>query len=195
MKDLLEKADEVPVTLVVLVAYVTLSFLTGFQEPTDEKLAAYGWIRACDVANGEWWRLFTSTFLHGSILHLAMNAWALVQLGPVVERSIGSAKFAALYLLAGLGGSLAVCVVNHPFQPVIGGSGAIFGVLGAVVAIQMRNGRHAFSFLDYEGPRRMLWMIAFYPLIGAWSDDQQHRARRRPARRLPRDVRAAGATA
>ena len=168
MRDALEKADEVPVTLVVLIAYVTMAYLTGFQHPTDEKLAAYGWVQPHFVASGEWWRLFTSSFLHGGLVHLGMNSWALIQLGPVIERTLGSCKFAALYLLAQLGSNLAVCLVNDPFQPVVGGSGAIFGILGAITAVQMRQGRNVLSFLEYEGPRRMLWMIAIYLIIGAF---------------------------
>ena len=167
MRDLIDKADEVPVTLVVLIAYVTMAFLTGLPEPDPEKLAAYGSMRAIDVGNGEWWRLFTSSFLHGGLLHLAMNSWALIQLGPAVERSLGSARFLTVYLLAQLGSGLAVALVNDPFQPVVGGSGAIFGILGAIVAMQMRQGRHAFSFLAYEGPRRLLLTILAYLVLGA----------------------------
>lgn len=167
MKDLIDKADEVPVTLVVLIAYVTMAFLTGLPNPDTEKLAAYGWMRAFDVGNGQSWRLLTSSFLHGGLLHLAMNSWALIQLGPAVERSLGSVRFLSLYLLAQLGSGLAVVLVNDPFQPVVGGSGAIFGVLGAIVALQMRQGRHAFAFLEFEGPRRLLLTIAAYLVLGA----------------------------
>ena len=63
MRDLIEKADEIPVTLVVLVAYVTLAFMTGVREPDSEKLAAYGWMTALAVSEGEWWRLLTSSFI------------------------------------------------------------------------------------------------------------------------------------
>lgn len=168
MKDALEKIDEVPVTLVVLIAYVTMAFLTGFPEPDSEKLAAFGWMTSLAVSEGEWWRLLTSSFLHGGLLHLAMNSWALIALGPPLERSIGSLRFAALYGIAELASSLAVCLVYDPRMPVVGGSGAIFGILGGVLALQMRQGRHALSFLDFEGPRRMLITIAVYLVLGAF---------------------------
>jgi membrane associated rhomboid family serine protease len=168
VRDLIDKADEIPVTLVVLVAYVTMAFLTGFAEPDPEKLAEYGWMTAIGVSNGEWWRLFTSSFLHGGLLHLGMNSYALIVLGPMLERSLGSVRFAALYLIAELASSLAVCIVYDPRAPVVGGSGAIFGILGAIIALQMRSGRNTFSFLDYEGPRRMLIMTAIYLVIGAF---------------------------
>jgi len=168
MKDLFDKVDEIPVTMVVLVAYVTMAFLTGFPEPSSEKLAAYGWMTSLAVSEGEWWRLFTSSFLHGGLLHLAMNSWALIALGPTVERSLGSLRFGALYLIAELASSLAVCLVYDPRMPVVGGSGAIFGILGGVLALQMRQGRHALSFLDFEGPRRMLTTIVVYLVLGAF---------------------------
>lgn len=168
MRELIDKADEVPVTLVVLIAYVTMAFLTGFPNPDNDKLAQYGWMTSMAVSQGEWWRLLTSSFLHGGLVHLAMNGWALIVLGPTVERSLGSVRFAALYLLAELASSLAVCLVYDPRMPVVGGSGAIFGILGGIVALQMRHGRHPLAFLDYEGPRRMLGMIAIYLVIGAF---------------------------
>ena len=168
MRDALEKVDEIPVTLVVLVAYVTLAFLTGLPDPDSDKLAAYGWMTSLAVSEGEWWRLFTSSFLHGGLLHLGMNSWALIALGPALERSIGSARFAGVYLLAELASSLAVCLVYDPRMPVVGGSGAIFGILGGIVALQMRQGRHAMSFLQFEGPRRMLGTIAVYLVLGAF---------------------------
>ena len=168
MKDALEKVDEIPVTLVVLIAYVTMAFLTGFPEPDSEKLAAFGWLTSLAVSEGEWWRLLTSSFLHGGLLHLAMNSWALIALGPTLERSLGSLRFAGLYLIAELASSLAVCLVYDPRMPVVGGSGAIFGILGGVLALQMRQGRHALSFLDFEGPRRMLTTIVVYLVLGAF---------------------------
>jgi membrane associated rhomboid family serine protease len=86
---------------------------------------------------GEWWRLLTSSFLHGNLLHLAMNMFALWQAGQLVERIFGSARFAGLYLLAGIGGSLGSLLwgllTQHPVNSV-GASGAIFGIIGGLFA-------------------------------------------------------------
>lgn len=166
MKALLEQADEIPVTLLVALAYVSLAFVTGFVQPDSEKLATYGWLTPLLAANGEPWRLLSHAFLHGGLLHLGFNTYMLMVVGPALERSLGSVRFALLYLVAALGGAIAVCLTAHPGQPVVGGSGALFGMLGALVAMFMRSGRHAFAFLAFEGPRAVLAMIGANLLIG-----------------------------
>ncbi len=87
--------------------------------------------------NGEWWRLFTSMFLHGSLLHLAFNMFALWQVGCLVERIFGSARFAALYLAAGVCGSIA-SVLWNPQVNSVGASGAVFGIIGGLLAFIRR---------------------------------------------------------
>ena len=83
--------------------------------------------------DGEWWRLFTSMFLHFGALHLALNVWALWNMGQLTEKLYGSGHFLVLYILAGLSGSLA-SLYWHPGLNSAGASGAIFGVLGGLVA-------------------------------------------------------------
>jgi len=88
--------------------------------------------------NGEWWRLVTSMFLHGNLLHLAFNMFALWQVGQLVERIFGSARFVALYMAAGICGSLA-SVLWNPFASSVGASGAIFGIIGGLLAFIQRK--------------------------------------------------------
>jgi len=166
VKELLRHADETPVTFVIAVAWVTLACLTGPLSPSSEQLAAYGWLTPLDVAEGGWWRLFSSEFLHGGIVHLLCNLSALVSLGPALERSLGSVRLLVLYAASSLGSGIVVCLACDIGQPVVGGSGALFGMLGALVAMNMRAGRHLLSFLDFEGPRRLLVTIGVYLLIG-----------------------------
>ena len=87
------------------------------------------------ISQGEWWRLITSTLLHGSILHLLFNMYALYWLGPQLERTLGYVRFGALYFLAALGGSVA----SYWFSPIntvsVGASGAIFGMITATIVI------------------------------------------------------------
>lgn len=85
---------------------------------------------------GEWWRLFTSMFLHFGLLHIALNMWVLVSLGPRVERLFGSACYLLLYLFAGLCGSVA-SVWWHTAVNSAGASGAIFGVIGGLLAFTL----------------------------------------------------------
>lgn len=83
------------------------------------------------IAQGEWYRLLSSTFLHGGIMHIAFNMYALWMLGPQLEALLGHRRFAGLYLLSALGGSVA----SYWFSPIntlsVGASGAIFGLMTA----------------------------------------------------------------
>jgi rhomboid protease GluP len=84
------------------------------------------------VFDREFWRLFTAIFLHFGLLHLLFNMYCLATAGPTVERFFGHLAFAGLYVLSGLGGSIAsLCV--HPTAIGAGASGAIFGVFGALL--------------------------------------------------------------
>jgi rhomboid protease GluP len=88
--------------------------------------------------HGEWWRMVTSLFLHGSLLHLAFNMIALWQVGQLVERLFGSVRFTALYLIAGVCGSIA-SVMWNPNVNSVGASGAIFGIVGGLLAFTRRE--------------------------------------------------------
>lgn len=166
MRDLRQQLDDMPVTMVLVLACITMSFLTDPFSPTSKQLETWGWLSPFLAANGEPWRLVSGGFLHGGLLHIVCNMSALISLGPPLERSLGSLRFLLLYVVSLLGGSIAVCLTNHIDQPVVGASGAIFGLLGALVAMNMATGRHLLSFLDYEGPRRLLGTIGFYLVLG-----------------------------
>jgi len=87
------------------------------------------------------WRMITSIFVHspGSVLHIVFNMFSLVIFGPILEQALGRVRFLALFLMSGLGGSVAVLLLA-PQTPVLGASGAIFGLLGAFFVIQRRLG-------------------------------------------------------
>lgn len=90
------------------------------------------------TSGGEWWRLVTCTFVHFGIVHLAFNMWALWDSGQLTERLFGSAWFFAIYLFAGVAGSLASMLWNAQAISV-GASGAVFGVIGALLAYLVRE--------------------------------------------------------
>jgi rhomboid protease GluP len=92
------------------------------------------------VAEGQWWRLVTCMFLHGGLIHIAVNMWSLWALGPFVEMLFGSAAMFAIYMLSGVGGSIASCLW-HPFGNSVGASGAIFGLFGAIIAFFLTHRR------------------------------------------------------
>jgi membrane associated rhomboid family serine protease len=86
---------------------------------------------------GQWWRLVTSMFVHGGLPHIAFNMFALWQVGRLVERMFGSMRFTALYMIAGICGSLA-SVLWNPHVNSVGASGAIFGIIGGLLAFIRR---------------------------------------------------------
>jgi membrane associated rhomboid family serine protease len=90
------------------------------------------------VAHGEWWRLVTSMFLHANFLHIAMNMYSLYWAGSILEHVIGRWRFLLLYMAAGIAGS-AGALVWSPNVPTLGASGAIFGILGALFALERRG--------------------------------------------------------
>jgi membrane associated rhomboid family serine protease len=97
--------------------------------------------QAVGVAEGEYYRLLTSAFMHANILHIVLNMYALFLFGPPLEHVLGRARFTALYLVAALGGSAASYAFNAPNVPSLGASGAVFGLFGAFFVINRRLGR------------------------------------------------------
>lgn len=89
------------------------------------------------LAPFEPWRMLTAVFAHGGFIHLALNMLALWMLGQSLEPMLGRVRFLALYLISGLGGSVAVAILD-PGTATVGASGAIFGLMAALLII----GRH-----------------------------------------------------
>ncbi len=99
------------------------------------------------VAIGQYYRLFTAAFLHAGIFHIALNMFALAQLGPVLESALGRVRFLTLYVLAALGGSTLSFLVSDPNVLGVGASGAIFGLFGAYYIVVRRLGGETGSIL------------------------------------------------
>lgn len=97
---------------------------------------AFGWKSNAAIEAGQSWRILTSMYLHANLLHLAVNAFALAVLGPLVERLYGSGRFFLLYTVAGIVGGVASYLFTE--APAVGASGAIFGLLGAAVVFGPR---------------------------------------------------------
>jgi membrane associated rhomboid family serine protease len=91
------------------------------------------------VSDGAWWQPVTSMFTQVEILHIGFNMLALWILGPQLELVLGRARFLSLYLLSGLVGSAAVYVLSPEFTPTLGASGAIFGLMAALLVIALKQ--------------------------------------------------------
>ncbi|MFE9651424.1 rhomboid family intramembrane serine protease [Micromonospora sp. NPDC006431] len=99
------------------------------------------------IAQGQWYRLVTAMFLHYGVVHLLLNMWALWVLGRSLEAVLGPLRFLALYLIAGLGGNVAVYLFSPVNQPSAGASTAIFGLFAATFVIMRRLGRDTSAIL------------------------------------------------
>jgi membrane associated rhomboid family serine protease len=85
------------------------------------------------TAYGQWWRLIAAGFLHADLIHIAMNLYALYGLGRLMERFFGLKRFLAVYGLSLLGSSTLVTLFSDAKTPTVGASGAIMGILGALL--------------------------------------------------------------
>jgi rhomboid protease GluP len=122
----------------IAVPYVDATHGSVIVNPFTAALYVLGAKENNAINGGEWWRLLSPMVLHGSLMHLLFNSWALYILGTEAERVYGTARFATVYLLAGLAGSIASYVFN-PGSLAVGASGAIFGLLGALAAFSFAS--------------------------------------------------------
>lgn len=114
------------------------------------------------------WRMFTTMFVHstGMLLHVGLNMYTLWIFGRLLEPFIGTWRFVALYLISGLAGSVGVLWLADPFTPVVGASGAIFGVIGAFMVIHRSLGGNTTQLYLLVG---LNLVIGFMPGTGiAW---------------------------
>lgn len=133
--------DTAPVSMTVIgicVALSAMAFLVPSAE--NELLRRFASINPL-IAQGDWWRVLTAAFLHGGLMHLLFNMYALYLFGPELESKVGSTPFAMLYLAAAAGGGAASYLFGPDIQIAVGASGAIFGLFGAwlFVAYRMRQ--------------------------------------------------------
>jgi membrane associated rhomboid family serine protease len=164
----------------VLIGVNVLVFLpTFFLGTTVYSLA--GLVPGRILQDGEWWRLITGGFLHADLAHIGFNMYALYVFGRDVEHIFGSLRFGLVYFLALLGGNAIVTLLTPLDTLTVGASGAILGVLGALVAFYWRyqelvvGGRRQLTNLATTAlinlglgllPRISLWGHAGGTLVG-----------------------------
>jgi membrane associated rhomboid family serine protease len=113
--------------------------------------------------SGEWWRLLTCVFVHGGIIHIAFNMWCLWNLGALCESLYGRWTYVSIYLICGVGASLA-SAAWHPYVPSVGASGAIFGLAGALITA-LKLGEFSVPRSALSGTLRSLGAFVVYNLI------------------------------
>lgn len=121
------------------------------------------WGPAIDF-DGEVWRVISGGFLHSGLIHIGFNMYLLWQLGQQLERVLGERRFISLYMISLIGGSFGALILN-PQVPVVGASGAVFGLIGATVLMYRSRGIGLFD----TGLGFLIVMNALYSLRGGVS--------------------------
>ena len=106
------------------------------------RLHEWGTLWLPGLAQGEWWRLLTSAFLHWGVFHLAMNMLILYLIGTPLEMALGRARYLSVYVVAALAGSAGALLLSSPRAATAGASGAVFGIFGAALVLE-RQGVYA----------------------------------------------------
>jgi len=157
----------------VATPYVTWTLIVvnvlmyGLQLAGGNRLTAELAMINAGVAEGQYYRMITSAFLHYSVLHILFNMYALYVIGPYLERAFGHTRFLALYLIGALGGSVLSYWFQGDNQASAGASGAIFGLFAAAFIVGRRMG------LDIRGLVTLIVLnlvITFIPAFGiSWT--------------------------
>ncbi len=149
-----------PVTIAIMIACIGVflgyapglaSGLFGRRSVALDRISLDG----PDLVAGDWYRVVTSAFAHQGLFHIGFNMWVLYVIGTAVETRYGSIRYAVLYVVAFLGGAAGVLLLSFNTYTV-GASGAIFGILGAMVVVEARNG------MGFQGPAGRLLIINLF---------------------------------
>jgi rhomboid protease GluP len=153
------------------------AFANPMQEFSPRETVLWGANFGPYTLSGEWWRLLTCVFVHGYLLHIAFNMWCLWNLGELSESLYGRWTYAAVYLISGLGASLA-SIAWRPGGSSVGASGAIFGLAGALIAA-FKLGEFSVPRAALSGTLRSLMVFVVFNLIlgarpGSATDNAAH---------------------
>ena len=138
---------QTPVTLGLIIICVILYIASTADPNLLNETAEWGIL----VQNGEQYRLFTAIFFHVDFLHITLNMISLLVIGRLVEPALGKARYLALFLVSGLGGSVAAYLFANPQTASVGASGAIFGLFGAYFVIARRAAANTSGILVLIG--------------------------------------------
>ncbi|MFF9866514.1 rhomboid family intramembrane serine protease [Streptomyces sp. NPDC013953] len=132
------------ITKIIIAVNLAVFFAVLAVPQLDDRLSLVGLAydpqlgEVVGIADGEWYRLLTSAFLHQAIWHIGFNMLGVWWLGGPLEAALGRARYLALYLLSALAGSALTYLIAAQNQPSLGASGAVFGLLGATVVLVRR---------------------------------------------------------
>lgn len=135
------------INVLVFIAMVSMTGARALIVPDSEALFRWGANIGAFTIQGQYWRLFTSMFIHASIIHLGLNMWALHMFGPDVLSILGTKRFLSVYFLSGLCGALCSIMWN-PTQTSSGASGAIIGLAGAMLSSLLCGKKSEYSHVQ-----------------------------------------------
>jgi len=148
----------------------------GFLSMSSEALYRLGARQTIAILEGQWWRLVIPIFLHGSVLHILMNTWVLMDLGPQLEELYGSSRYLFLYILTGVLSFVVSTwwnlLARGGYGISIGASGALMGLVGLMLAITtLRSGAH----MQMVRAQLLRWLvyIGLFGLLSA-TDNAAH---------------------
>ncbi|GAA1703332.1 rhomboid family intramembrane serine protease [Microbacterium sediminicola] len=154
-----------PTATYVIIAITAAAFVLQLFFPAFENALAFNSAYVIPSVAFEPWRLLTSVFLHSSFWHIGLNMLALWMIGRSLEPLLGHTRFVVLYLLSGLGGSVGVALLA-PGIWVVGASGAVFGLLGALLVIGRHIGANITGILIVLGLNLVIGFLPGYNI--AW---------------------------
>lgn len=154
-----------PTATYAIIVITAAVFVLQLLIPAIEGMFAFNSAYVIPSIAFEPWRLFTAIFLHSSFFHIGLNMLALWMIGRSLEPLLGHGRFVALYLLSGLGGSVGVALIA-PGTWVVGASGAVFGLLGALLVIGRHLGANITGILIVLGINLVIGFVPGYNI--AW---------------------------
>ncbi len=155
------------ILIINLVWFSLMALRGGIFRPSLQLLFDFGaqrWIPEV-LHYGQWWRCLTYAYTHGGLMHIGFNMLVLYQIGPMIEREIGSRRFIVLYTLTALTATL-LGLLWHPYTPVVGASGSVFGLIGFAVAYFHRMGPAGLTMRNFMF-RWAAFAFIFGLLVGA----------------------------
>lgn len=118
------------ITILVAIHIILHIWTNFFPLIWGREIFLYGVGQNFYISQGEYWRLLTPIFLHGSLMHMLFNSFSLILFGPALERMLGKVKFIIAYFFAGVAANIVTYLVEDPTYTHLGASGSIFGLFG-----------------------------------------------------------------
>ena len=174
-----EKDDSMKITFLLIainiISYVALEIM-GDTESAKYMMEVGAIYPPYIVEQGQYWRLFTATFMHFGLPHLLNNMVILGSAGQILEKALGKWKFLVLYVIAGIGGSalsFGQMMVSGEYSVAAGASGAVFGIIGALVWIVIVH-KGSYETLTGKGLALMIGLCLYYGMTAGDVDNWGH---------------------